>query len=373
MREVSLWPPMETSPQEAGNKEAVSKPADAEAAIEAAAVLKTNNVDDQSSTAAELKVATVPKSYTDAAVDRSALESLIRWYCREAGVRNLQKHVEKICRKLATRVVERDETSQSQEMSKNDGPTRSVESSQPVDGDQAIWKDVKRGADLRVTEENLSEFVGKPLFTSDRLYEQELPAGTVTGLAWTAMGGSVLYMEAMALPRAAGNKGSVTPPSVTGQLGNVMKESSQISHLVSRRALAQVSPKSTFFEEHDIYLHCPEGATPKDGPSAGVTMTTAFLSLALGRSLDGNLAMSGEVSLNGKVLSVGGIKEKTIAARRAGCNSLIFPQANRKDVDELPEYLREGLQVHFASDYSDVLQIAFPEAAQQEPVDSPTV
>jgi Lon-like ATP-dependent protease len=351
----------------------VPKPADGELAVDAEAVLKTMNVADGSSTAAELEEAQVSKTYyTDAAVHTSALESLIRWYCREAGVRNLQKHVEKICRKLVTRVVEQDETSQSRETSKNDDPARSAESSGAVNGDQEIQRNVKGSADLQVTEDNLSQFVGKPLFTSDRLYEQELPAGTVTGLAWTAMGGSVLYMEAMALPRVAGNKGSATPPSVTGQLGNVMKESSQISHLVGRRALAKLLPQSAFFEEHDIYLHCPEGATPKDGPSAGVTMTTAFLSLALDRPVDGNIAMSGEVSLNGKVLPVGGIKEKTIAARRAGCNTLIFPQANWKDVDELPEYLREGLQVHFAADYSDVLRVAFPELAQQEPVDSPS-
>jgi len=372
MREVSLWPPMETSSRVAGGEEIVSNPTDAEPAVQAEEVLKTTNVEKEPSTAAELEEAKVAKAYyTDAAVDKSALESLIRWYCREAGVRNLQKHVEKICRKLATRVVEQDETNQSRETSKNQDPARNGTSSGAVKGDQAIHKVENGSVDLRVTEDNLSEFVGKPLFTSDRLYEQQLPAGTVTGLAWTAMGGSVLYVEAMALPRPTGNKGSAASPSVTGQLGNVMKESSQIAHLVARRALTQVLPESAFFEEHDLYVHCPEGATPKDGPSAGVTMTTALLSLALERPLDVNLAMSGEISLNGKVLPVGGIKEKTIAARRAGCNTLIFPQANRKDVDELPEYIREGLQVHFASDYSDVLRIAFPEPAQQERVDSP--
>lgn len=371
MREFSLWPPTETQSQEAGSKDAVSRPADTEPVIDAQEVPETAKDNDESATAADLQEAKVPKTYyNEAVVDRSALESLIRWYCREAGVRNLQKHVEKICRKLATRVVEREETNQSQERTKNNDPVESTKSSGLIDGAEAIQRDMNESADLRVTAENLGEFVGKPLFTSDRLYEQQLPAGTVTGLAWTAMGGSVMYVEAIALPRPASNKGPVTSPSVTGQLGNVMKESSQISHLVARRTLAQIMPQNVFFEENDIYLHCPEGATPKDGPSAGVTMTTAILSLALGRPLDGNLAMSGEVSLNGKVLPVGGIKEKTIGARRAGCNTLIFPKANQKDVDELPEYIREGLQVHFASDYSDVLRIAFPEAAQQEHVDS---
>merc|ERR1719361_2063868 len=129
-----------------------------------------------------------------------------------------------------------------------------------------------------------------------------------------------------------------------------MKESSQIALLVARRQAAARLPadRAGFFEEHDLHIHCPEGATPKDGPSAGVTMATALLSLALGQPVRPDLAMTGEVSLNGKVLAVGGIKEKTIAARRAGCKVLVFPHANRRDFDELPEYLREGLEVHFA-------------------------
>merc|ERR1719359_1702885 len=141
-----------------------------------------------------------------------------------------------------------------------------------------------------------------------------------------------------------------------------MKESSQLALLVARRQAARHIPDAAaFFETHELHLHCPEGATPKDGPSAGVTMTTALLSLASGRPVRADLAMTGEVSLNGKVLPVGGIKEKTIAARRAGCTVLVFPQGNRRDFDELPEYLREGLEVHFASDYEDVFAVAFPD------------
>merc|ERR550514_514393 len=132
-----------------------------------------------------------------------------------------------------------------------------------------------------------------------------------------------------------------------------MKESSQLALLVARRQLAERASdeRRAFLEEHDLYLHCPEGATPKDGPSAGVTMTTALLSLGLGRPARADLAMTGEISLNGKVLAVGGIKEKTIAARRAGCKALVFPQANQRDFEELPEYVREGLEVHFAADF----------------------
>eukprot|EP00931_Biecheleriopsis_adriatica_P046540 TRINITY_DN26741_c0_g1_i2.p1 TRINITY_DN26741_c0_g1~~TRINITY_DN26741_c0_g1_i2.p1 ORF type:complete len:1059 (+),score=282.21 TRINITY_DN26741_c0_g1_i2:49-3177(+) len=291
-------------------------------------------------------------------INRSALEALIRWYCREAGVRNLQKHIERICRKLATKVVEQREAS-----------------SEDEEADKAAGSP---NSELQVTEGDLSDYVGKPVFTSDRLYEGPLPAGTVTGLAWTALGGSVLYIEATAIPRhraGGGDKaaGGGPPPSlsVTGQLGSVMKESSQIALLLARRQLAARAEaataagsdglQSSFFEDHELYLHCPEGATPKDGPSAGVTMTTSLLSLALGRPSRADLAMTGEVSLNGKVLAVGGIKEKTIAARRAGCRCLVFPQANRRDFEELPEYLREGLEVHFATHYDEVFAVAFPE------------
>jgi Lon-like ATP-dependent protease len=216
--------------------------------------------------------------------------------------------------------------------------------------------------DLSVTADALGGLVGKPPFTSDRLYEGPLPVGTVTGLAWTAMGGSVLYMEASALPKVGG-KAATPSLSLTGQLGDVMKESSQLALLIARRHInrLQLPERKAFFEENDIHIHCPEGATPKDGPSAGVTMVTALLSLGLDVPARVDLAMTGEVSLNGKVLPIGGVKEKTIAARRAGCKALVFPQANRRDFEELPEYLREGIDVHYASHYDDVFAVAFPD------------
>jgi Lon-like ATP-dependent protease len=292
----------------------------------------------ESSPAAEAKSMILPKI----SVKQNALEALIRWYCREAGVRNLQKHVEKICRKLAIKVVERNEA--------KDGKAG--------DGSETACTE----EEICVNADNLSDFVGKQVFTSDRLYDSELPPGTVTGLAWTSMGGSVLYMEATAIPRIGDAK---VPPSlsVTGQLGNVMKESSQLALVVARREASRLDADAAkFFEQNELYLHCPEGATPKDGPSAGITMTTALLSLALQRPLRADLAMTGEVSLNGKVMAVGGIKEKTIAARRAGCKALVFPQANKRDFEELPEYLKEGLDVTYAANYDDVLAVAFPEA-----------
>lgn len=172
----------------------------------------------------------------------------------------------------------------------------------------------------------------------------------------------MLYMEATALPRQEGKSASPTL-NVTGQLGSVMKESSQLALLLARRELANHAPDSrkAFYEENELHLHCPEGATPKDGPSAGITMVTALLSLGLDTPVRADLAMTGEVSLNGKVLAIGGVKEKTIAARRAGCKALVFPQTNRRDFDELPAYLKEGLEVHFATDYSEVFAVAFPD------------
>jgi len=357
MREVGLWPPVDGKPGPAKDSESM-EPA-AEAGIARVEVETPTSVqEDQSKPALSL-----PK----ASIETSAVEALIRWYCREAGVRNLQKHIEKICRKLATKVVEHRE-----------GKDKEDENAKPAD--IAKPESGKTGQDgelveLHVTEAGLSDYVGKPLFTSDRLYEGQLPAGTVTGLAWTALGGSVLYIEATALPRpgagGAGGAAKAGQPSlsVTGQLGNVMKESSQIALLVARRQVAVRLPAdhAGFFEEHDLHMHCPEGATPKDGPSAGVTMTTALLSLALGRPARSDLAMTGEVSLNGKVLAIGGVKEKTIAARRAGCRALVFPQANQRDFEELPEYLRQGLEVHFAATYDDVFAAAFPEVSEAAP------
>jgi len=413
MREVGLWPAVPEAVPEApiaDSAKAATESGEATEAAPAADPMEAlNSLRSQSplEESAEAKKAFSPEISTPsvplptlapaASLEASAVEALIRWYCREAGVRNLQKHVEKICRKLATKVVELRETSASADDGTADGCTvkgdtvggETVKSGAAEGGvakaDATVTPAAKATADgeisaLRVTEENLSDYVGKQIFTSDRLYEGQLPIGTVTGLAWTAMGGSVLYMEAAALSRGADRAKATPTLNVTGQLGSVMKESSQIALVNARRQLMAIrlteadeaekaaggvsggSSAGAIFDESDLYLHCPEGATPKDGPSAGVTMTTALLSLGLGRAVRADLAMTGEISLNGKVLAVGGIKEKTIAARRAGCRALIFPLANQRDFDELPEYLREGLEVHFAAEYSDVFSVAFPDA-----------
>ena len=278
----------------------------------------------------------VPESLS---LDASALESLVRWYCREAGVRNLEKHINKITRKLALQIVAEKEGTELTEKSKRKSD---------------VWN---------VTEDNLDDYVGKPIFTSDRMYEKDpLPNGIVMGLAWTSMGGSALYIETQAITRGLDSDGKRRGGGtlkVTGQLGDVMNESTQIAYTVARARLAQKQPDNSYFDDFDVHMHVPEGATPKDGPSAGITMVTAMLSLALDRPVRNDLAMTGEVSLTGKVLPVGGIKEKTMAARRAGIKTIVFPSENARDYDELPDYLKQGLDVHFATDYADVYDVAF--------------
>ena len=271
---------------------------------------------------------------------KDAIESLVRWYAREAGVRNLAKYIDKIARKLALQVVAEDE-----------GATLTEKSARKSDS----WE---------VTSENLSDYVGKPIFTSDRLYEKDpLPNGIIMGLAYTSMGGSALYIESQGIKRgmdADGKPRGGGTLKVTGQLGDVMKESSQIAYTVARARLAEQSNGSNdFFDVTDIHMHVPEGATPTDGPSAGITMITSLLSLAMDKPVRNDLAMTGEVSLTGKVLPVGGIKEKVMAARRAGIKCVVLPAANQRDFDEIPEYLKDGLEVHYAEDYSTVFGVAF--------------
>uniref|UniRef100_A0A2M4BCG1 Lon protease homolog, mitochondrial n=1 Tax=Anopheles marajoara TaxID=58244 RepID=A0A2M4BCG1_9DIPT len=260
-----------------------------------------------------------------------ALNALIRSYCRESGVRNLQKQIEKIVRKVAFKVV-------------------------------------RKEADFtEVSADNLSDLLGKPIFTHDRMYETT-PPGVVMGLAWTAMGGSALYIETakrrLLQQEDADTKGATAAEGsleLTGHLGDVMKESARISLTVARNFLRQTDQSNNFLESSHIHLHVPEGATPKDGPSAGVTIVTALLSLAKGKPIRQNVAMTGEISLMGKVLPVGGIKEKTIAAKRSGVTCIILPEENKKDFADLPKFISEGLEVHYATTYADVYRIVFQE------------
>jgi ATP-dependent Lon protease len=272
-------------------------------------------------------------------ISLDAIKSLVRWYAREAGVRNLAKYIDKITGKLALQIVAEDEGAQLTEKSK------------------------RKGNSWVITEDNLKDYVGKAIFTSDRLYETgPLPNGIVMGLAYTSMGGTALYIETQAIKRGLDRDGKPRGGGslkVTGQLGDVMQESAQIAYTVARARMAKIDPNNSFFDENDIHMHVPEGATPKDGPSAGVTATTSMLSLALEKPCDHDVAMTGEVSLTGKVLPVGGIKEKIMAARRANIGTIVLPAANQRDFDEIPEYLKEGLDVYYAEEYNQVFEVAF--------------
>ena len=178
------------------------------------------------------------------------------------------------------------------------------------------------------------------------------------GLAWTSMGGDVLVIEAEAVKGKGGFK-------LTGQMGDVMKESAAIAYTRARKIMEIIEDVEKFFDTHIVHLHIPEGATPKDGPSAGITMTTALLSLATGQKIRSNLAMTGELSLTGKVLAIGGLKEKTIAARRHKVKDVIIPEANLRDLEEIPEHVKKGISFHPMKNLDEVIALALPKVAEK--------
>lgn len=348
-------------------------------------------------------------------VTDAAFLALIENYCREAGVRNLQKQIEKIYRKIALQLVRqgvsnepdqqavtvtaseapngggsaaigkdenlKDPASASEEAKEVHSTKETiVDVTHPTEAPQeasttesALSKDelstlegnkdtkqAKQEVDDKAVEKvlvdssNLDDFVGKPVFQAERIYDQT-PVGVVMGLAWTAMGGSTLYIETTKVEEGEG-KGALV---LTGQLGDVMKESAQIAHTVSRAILQDKEPDNQFFANSKVHLHVPAGATPKDGPSAGCTMITSMLSLAMGKPAKKDLAMTGEVTLTGRILPIGGVKEKAIAARRSSIKTIIFPAANKRDFDELAANVKEGLEVHFVDTYSEIYELAF--------------
>lgn len=264
-----------------------------------------------------------------------ALRALINGYAREAGVRSLENQIKKILRKVAVKIVKEQELLTPKGKKKKD----------------FVPPEIKEMH--RITANNLTQYLGKPLFTSDRYYERT-PIGVSMGLAWTALGGATLYVEAI---KVAADK---TEMKLTGQAGPVMKESAEIAWSYLHGALHKYAPGFTFFEKSTVHIHVPEGATPKDGPSAGITLTTALLSLLTGTPVLEDLGMTGELTLTGRILAIGGLKEKLVAARRAGIKVLIFPKDNVRDYDELPEYIKKGLTIHFVEHYDEVFRIAFP-------------
>ena len=286
----------------------------------------------------------------DVGLSKDAIEELINRYCRESGVRNLKKQIEKIYRKSALNII-RDlgEEVFSEEKALTEEGKIALEESKKDESDvketpETIDKEttavprqsltVPDSVHVTIDRGNLKDYVGPPVFTSDRLYETT-PPGVAMGLAWTSMGGAALYVESI-LENAL-NDASRPGLERTGNLKNVMKESTIIAYSFAKSVLARLFPENKFFEKAKVHLHCPEGAVQKDGPSAGITMATSLLSLALNKPLDPTIAMTGELTVTGKVLRIGGLREKTVAARRAGAKTIIFPTDNTSDWLELPE------------------------------------
>ena len=257
---------------------------------------------------------------TDLRYTRDALLYIAESYAREAGVRNFEKYLDKIHRKIAKSIVLAPEGSERRK--------------------------------ITVDKAGVQKYLGNPLFRDDDIKKASKP-GMAVGLAWTSMGGDTLIIEAVANPGKEGFK-------ITGQMGSVMQESASIAYTFVRGISAQdFGVGADFFEGRQIHLHIPEGATPKDGPSAGITMATALLSLVIKKRIKDRLAMTGELSLTGQVLPIGGLKEKTVAARRNKIKDIIIPAANEKDLEDIPEHVRKGIRFHPVERMEEVIDIAF--------------
>ncbi|CAD6447467.1 ef365bcb-a394-46f0-b18c-99deabd14ede [Sclerotinia trifoliorum] len=309
----------------------------------------------------------------DVNLSKEAIEELIKSYCRESGVRNLKKQIEKVYRKSALKIVQDlGESVLPEEEALTEEGKAALEESKKDQTDvketpEAIEKEttevprvsLKVPDDVHVTigKDNLKDYVGPPVFTSDRLYDVT-PPGVAMGLAWTQMGGAALYVESIL--ESALSPSSTPGLATTGNLQAVMKESTTIAYSFAKSVMAKNFPENHFFDKAKLHLHCPEGAVPKDGPSAGITMASSLLSLALDRPLDPTIAMTGELTVTGKVLRIGGLREKTVAARRAGSKMIIFPDDNMSDWLELPANIKDGIEGKPAKWYSDVFDLVFP-------------
>ncbi|MFH2130131.1 MAG: endopeptidase La, partial [bacterium] len=251
-------------------------------------------------------------------IPTAVLRDMIDGYAREAGVRSLENSIKRILRKSTKSIVEKEAT------------------------------------EITIRREELPDLLGRRMFSEEKVYKKPR-AGVVMGLAYTTMGGATLFIEATAV-RAKG-------PGFkqTGQLGKVMVESSEIAYTYVQSLLDKKSKYSKFFEEHFIHLHVPAGATPKDGPSAGITMACALYSLATDQPIIRNLAMTGELTLSGIVMPIGGVKEKVIGAKRANVSTLIFPEDNEKDFTDLDDHIKAGITPHFVSSFDQVRKICFPQ------------
>lgn len=258
---------------------------------------------------------------------KAALLTIAQEYAREAGVRNYEKNLDKIHRKLVTEVVSKEE--------------------------DVNLKDKIKEITFEIDSSDLEKYLGKPVFDESEIKKAAVP-GTAIGLAWTSMGGDTLLIESMTYP-------GKPELMLTGQMGEVMKESALIAlNWVKSFVIKNKIKKPDWFDKNTLHLHIPEGATPKDGPSAGITMATTFISLFTNKAIKPALAMTGELSLTGQVLPIGGLREKTVAAKRNKIKTIIIPKANERDLDDIPEHVKTGINFIPVSRIEEVIKIAFP-------------
>ena len=251
----------------------------------------------------------------------NALQGIIQNYTREAGVRGLERQIGQICRKAAREILQ----------------------AAGLSGKDAA----KSKRQIRVTKQNLEHYLGKRKFADDKIGEKD-EVGIVRGLAWTSVGGDTLEIEVNVLP----GKGEL---KLTGQMGDVMKESALTGISFIRSIAKQHRIAADVFKKNDFHIHIPEGAVPKDGPSAGITMATAVFSALTNIPVKASVAMTGEITLRGRVLPIGGLKEKILAAKTAGINRVLVPAENEKDVEEIPKEIKSGLEIVFVKHMEEVL------------------
>lgn len=277
---------------------------------------------------------------------KAALLEIAEEYARESGVRNYEKNIDKISRKVVTELITEAELKRSE--LKNVAET-DLSGSETENSSAEVQAILDR--QITIDAGDLYKYLGKPVFDESEIKAAKVP-GTAIGLAWTSMGGDTLLIESTYF---AGKGGLI----LTGQMGDVMKESSQIAFNWARKfVLDRKTKKADWFDKNMVHLHIPEGATPKDGPSAGITMATTFVSLFMNKKIKPNLAMTGELSLTGQVLPIGGLREKTVAAKRNKIKTIIIPKANERDLEEIPENVKHGIKFIAVSDVHEVLKAA---------------
>lgn len=296
-------------------------------------------------------------------ISNKALDTIISGYTREAGVRSLERKIGAICRKAARELLEDDFLDKKAIDKKNSSGKGSDESvsaalekemsKKQTSGKKSGAATEDRKATIKVTDKNLEKYLGKIKYTLDEVNKKD-EVGIVRGLAWTSVGGDTLEIEVNVMP----GKGEM---EMTGQMGDVMKESAQIAMSYVRSIASKYNVDSEFFETHDFHIHIPDGATPKDGPSAGITMTTAIFSAITDQKVKAKVAMTGEVTLRGRVLPIGGLKEKLLAAKMAKVKMVLVPKENRKDVEEIDAEITDGLEIQFVETMDQVLSYALTE------------